>query len=203
MPPYHSRIHASAGTIISETIVYKSDGADRVIEVCADECATVRLICTGVQIAGSLTLTLTLQPGAQIFVGLLVRVSGTDRLEIRSTQMHTNPQGTSRLWVRKIVADDAVATYHGTVHIAQTATGTIVSQDDKSLIDGHHARAESTPILEVLTHEVVCNHGSALGTVDAHTLWYIQTRGLLSDDARELWYAAFFDEVSQMILREG
>ncbi len=198
---YH--INAPIGATVTETILLESGNMDRVIRVHADQAATVQLICTGTELAGSLSLEITAQSGALVLVGVLARVSGTDCLKIQSTQLHTKAHGTSRLWVRKIVADEALATYHGTVHIAKEAVGTVVSQDDKTLLDGLRVRAESTPVLEVLTHEVICNHGSALGRIDQQMVWYIQTRGFDLHQARELCYSAFFDEVWTAVLQEG
>lgn len=196
-------INAPIDTTVTQKILLESGNVDRIIRVHADQAATVRLICTGNELAGSLFIEIIAQSGALVLVGILARVSGTDCLKIQSTQLHSKAHGTSRLWVRKIVTGEALATYHGTVHIAKEAVGTVVSQDDKTLLDGLRARAESTPVLEVLTHEVTCNHGSALGRVDLQMVWYIQTRGFTVNQARELCYTAFFDEVRIAVLQEG
>ncbi len=196
-------IHTHAGVALVERILLPAEIA-AMVTITAAAHATVRvLIESEVSCNGSVEIHTHTAPGAQILVGMCVRVTGTDSLLIKSFQHHEKSHGTSRLWVRKILSDQAVATYQGFVHVAKEATGTIVSQDDKTLLDGLQVRAESTPILEVLTNDVSCSHGSALGRVDPHMVWYMQTRGFAAEEARALLYKAFFDELCHMLLPKG
>lgn len=196
-------IQAHAGVTLVERILLPAEVAATII-VAAAEYATVRVLIESVASCnGSVEIHTHAEPGAQILVGMCVRVTGTDSLLIKSFQHHKKPHGTSRVWVRKILSDQAFATYEGFVHVAKEATGTIVSQDDKTLLDGLQVRAESTPILEVLTNDVACSHGSALGRVDLNMVWYMQTRGFAIDEARALLYTAFFDELCHMLLPKG
>jgi Fe-S cluster assembly scaffold protein SufB len=175
------------------------------IDVYAAENSTARVLVESVYAStkGNLEINTYAESGARIFVAVCVRVASKNALAINSVQRHKSPHAESRVWVRKIVSDEAVATYQGLIHVAEGAVGTVVSQDDKTLLDGQKARAESQPILEVLTNEVSCSHGSALGRVDPQMVWYMQTRGIAVDAARALLYAAFFDEVRAHVLSEG
>lgn len=196
--------------------IYSASGASKIerivlpqaihaeVTVHAESDSTIRLLIESEStVAGSLSLALHPQHRARIFLAICVRVSGSDTLVITSVQSHEKPHGTSHLLVRKIVSDSAVATYHGKIHIASTARSAVVSQDDKTLLDGSHARAESTPVLEVLTNDVACTHGSAIGRVDPQMVWYMQTRGIVDDVARQMLYEAFFDAVRQNVLQES
>jgi Fe-S cluster assembly scaffold protein SufB len=175
------------------------------IEIYAAEHATACVLVESVyqSTKGDVEINTHAASGARIFVAVCVRVSSENALAINSVQRHESPHAESRIWVRKIVSDEAAATYQGLIHVAEAAVGTVVSQDDKTLLDGQRARAESQPILEVLTNEVSCSHGSALGRVDPQMVWYMQTRGIAVDAARALLYQAFFDEVRAHVLSEG
>lgn len=196
----------------SEMLIRSAGGASKVerillpqainaeVTVHAEPDSTIRLLIeSDSTITGSLSLMLRAERGARVFVGVCVRVSGSDTFAVTSVQEHTQMHGVSHLWVRKIVHDNAIATYHGKIHIALTARNAVVSQDDKTLLDGPNARAESTPVLEVLTNDVTCTHGSAIGRVDPQMIWYMQTRGIVDDTARQTLYAAFFDEACQKL----
>ena len=52
-------------------------------------------------------------------------------------------------------------------------------------------QAHSIPALEVLTNDVRCTHGSAVGQVDQESLYYLQARGLSAVQAEQLLIASF------------
>lgn len=179
----------------AHTIELAPGFVERILKIRAGVAAQVFILCTGTDIAGSLTLDICVEhPHAQIKVGIACTVRNNDHCVITSVQRHEAPHATSRLYVRKIISDAAVATYHGMIHITHNAVGSDVSQNDKTLLDGDCARAESIPAIEVLTDEVSCAHGSALGRIDADAVWYMQSRGISYEEATQLWYAAFLDE---------
>jgi len=192
-----------AGETVVKEILFEPGHDTYFVGVYADEGATARIMVRADAIAGMLYITTKLAPGSRIFIGVCAQLSGSSNLAIHSFQWHESPHATSRVWVRKIISDEAVATYQGLIHVAKGAVGTIVSQDDKTLLDGAKARAESQPILEVLNNDVVCSHGSALGRIDEQMIWYMQTRGVTAGSARALIYEAFFDEVCANVLSEG
>ena len=63
------------------------------------------------------------------------------------------------------------------------------------LLLSDHARAISVPNIEVLTHEVQCGHGSAIGRLDEEQLWYLQARGLSPNQAEQMLINGFFNDV--------
>ena len=59
-----------------------------------------------------------------------------------------------------------------------------------------HCTADSVPVLEILATDVErCNHGATVGQIDPDQLYYLLTRGLSEQDARELVVAGFLDPV--------
>lgn len=188
-----------AHKIHDEIIPLNAYEQEHSITIYAHEGALVRVVCEGNNLAGTLTLVFSADRGATILAGVACTVGNADQLIITSTQAHMVPQATTRLWVRKIVMGHAL--YKGTIHIAPEAQQSVVSQDDKTLLEGTYARAESVPALEVLAHEVICSHGSAMGRVDAHALWYLQSRGLAAATALQLWHAAFLAEARYAVFK--
>lgn len=168
--------------------------AERVLTIYAGASSEVRVHCMGTWVSGALTVHIYPARGATVLVGIGVTVTGSDQFRIATTQRHTEPHATSQVMVRKIVSEQGFAAYTGTIHIAAHAEGSVVSHNDKTLLDGGAARAESVPALEVLAHEVTCSHGSAMGRSDPAIIFYIMSRGIMPADARILWYTAFLDE---------
>jgi Fe-S cluster assembly protein SufD len=70
------------------------------------------------------------------------------------------------------------------------------------LSDG--ARADSEPVLEILTSEVSrCTHGASVGPVDEEQLFYLQSRGVDRAEAEKLVVSGFFHEVVGRIADES
>jgi Fe-S cluster assembly scaffold protein SufB len=139
------------------------------------------------------------EDGAQMTCQMLQALYGNTQGEFDTKQYHQAPHTTSMLEVRKIMYDASVVLYNGIVHIDPHASGSNASQQDRTLLISNTARAQSRPALEVCTQEVHCAHGSALGTFDQEHIWYLQSRGILMQNAQRLLIYAFFSSVLQSI----
>jgi Fe-S cluster assembly scaffold protein SufB len=135
------------------------------------------------------------KPGAQIYFHVLCIVRQAGAMEICTTQQHQAPDTISTVQVRKILTDTASATYRGLIHISTTAQRSIASQQDKTLLVDCGTKTESIPSLEVLTDDVQCTHGSAVGSFDHEQQWYLQVRGIKPSNVDMLLRTAFFAEI--------
>jgi Fe-S cluster assembly protein SufD len=70
-----------------------------------------------------------------------------------------------------------------------------MSQENKNILLSNQARALSVPSLEVLTNDVHCFHGSALGRFDQNHLFYAASRGIDEIQMRTLLVRAFFGDM--------
>lgn len=53
----------------------------------------------------------------------------------------------------------------------------------------------SKPQLEIYTDDVQCSHGSATGQLNEEALFYMQSRGVSHDEAKQLLMQAFMSDV--------
>lgn len=111
---------------------------------------------------------------------------------IKTAQHHTVAHTRSVLQMKGVLSDNAQAQYHGTIRVEKEAHGTYASQENKNIVLSQHARALSVPSLEVLTHDVHCFHGSAIGRFDDEQLFYAASRGIDEKTAKRLLLKAFF-----------
>ncbi|HTE83175.1 MAG TPA: SufD family Fe-S cluster assembly protein, partial [Dehalococcoidia bacterium] len=96
--------------------------------------------------------------------------------------------------------DRAQSAYYGVVRVGPEARGSDANQENRNLLLSEHAKADSDPILEILTAEVVrCGHGATVGPVDEEQLFYLQCRGLPREEAQRLLVEAFFTSVIQRV----
>lgn len=116
-------------------------------------------------------------------------------IRIRSLQHHQARNTSSMLVMRGVLYDSAYADYRGTIIIDQKARGSNASQENKNILLSNNARAISVPNLEVLTHDVKCFHGSAIGRLNDEQLLYAAARGIDEKKARQLFLKAFFADM--------
>ena len=122
--------------------------------------------------------------------------TSNQQFDFRTLQDHVAPHSTSDLMYKGALKDTARAGYEGTVLMEAAAKASGANQANHNLLLNRGATADSVPVLEILAPDVErCNHGATVGQVDPETMYYLQTRGLNGDDAREIIVAGFLDAI--------
>ena len=115
-------------------------------------------------------------------------------LEIVTNVTHAAPDAVSRQVVRSVVGGRATANYLGKVTVAKGAVGTDGEQSVRAMLLDRTATANARPELEIHADDVKCAHGCAVGELDAMGLFYLQSRGLPPEAAKQLMLQAFIAE---------
>ncbi len=119
-------------------------------------------------------------------------------------QDHLGPRTTSNVEIKAALAGASRSIYYGVTRVEETAAGAAAEQENRNLLLSRRAKADSDPVLEILTSEVIrCGHGAAVGPVDRDALFYLQSRGLDERTALKLLVAGFFEPVARRIPLEG
>lgn len=157
---------------------------------------TVHIIIIDVSV--QVTIQCTMQgSGAQAKIYGAYKASGNTAVTIKTMLHHQAAHTNSSLIVKGVVRDNAHAHYDGIIRIEKQARETYASQENKNIILSNAARAVSIPNLEVLTNDVKCFHGSAVGRFDQDQIFYAACRGIDEKVAEKLLLYAFFDGVVQ------
>lgn len=127
----------------------------------------------------------------------LYALDGQQRVEIKTYQYHLGTYSSSNLVVKGMLKGNAYASYQGLIKIEDSACGTNASQENKNIVLSSGAKVVSVPTIEVLQFDVQCCHGSAIGKFDKESLWYLQSKGFLPEQACECLIRSFFQEVLQ------
>ena len=120
---------------------------------------------------------------------------GDQMLDFRTFQDHAAPDTTSELLFKGALADHSRSVYTGLIRVRPNARGTVAFQTNRNLKLSEHAWAESVPNLEIENNDVKCSHASAVGPVDPEQRFYLESRGVPTDEAEKLIVAGFFDDV--------
>ena len=129
---------------------------------------------------------------AQAIINGAYVLSGENTVRITTTQHHEAAYTTSALMMRGIVDDSAQVNYVGMIRVEKDARYSVSSQENKNIVLSDKARVFSVPQLEVLTHDVRCFHGSAIGRFDSNHLFYAASRGIDEIHMQRLLAQAFF-----------
>lgn len=125
-----------------------------------------------------------------------------ERAVIMTQQQHYAPHTHSRVLLRGSLHESARLYYRGNIVIGHSAVQAHADQQAHILLIGEHARARALPALEVLTHDVHCKHGSAIGYVDEQHIEYLCARGIERADAQRMVINGFLSAPVQGIDHE-
>ncbi|HJW73727.1 MAG TPA: Fe-S cluster assembly protein SufD [Geothrix sp.] len=136
-----------------------------------------------------------LAEGAEATLDGLALLDQQQVADTHSYMDHAEPHAVSRQLHKCIVDGKARAIFNGQVFVAPGAQGTDAKQQSRNLLLSESARVDTKPQLEIYADDVKCSHGAAVGQLDPEELFYLESRGLNADDARNLLTYGFAADV--------
>ena len=133
--------------------------------------------------------------GAECWVDGLYLVAAGQHTDTHSVIDHKKPRCTSRQLYKGILDGKSRAVFNGKIFVRHDAQKTDAMQTNKNLLLSNEARVDTKPQLEILADDVKCAHGAAVGQIDQDELFYLETRGIHHDLARNLLTYGFAEEV--------
>lgn len=167
-----------------------------IFELERDSSLDLLIILRGITPALSITVRLN-GINAQAHIKGIYILKDDQRVTLETKQLHYAAHTTSDCSIKGILYDASCAHYHGAIFVDSQAHHTHAAQANKNVLLSSDARAISIPSLEVLTKQVKCAHGSAVGSMDCELLFYAQSRGLSESQAKKLLLQGFVGDVLQ------
>jgi len=133
--------------------------------------------------------------GAECWVDGLYLVTASQHTDTHSVIDHRKPRCTSHQLYKGILDGKSRAVFNGKIFVRHDAQKTDAMQTNKNLLLSNEARVDTKPQLEILADDVKCAHGAAVGQIDEDELFYLETRGIHPDLARNLLTYGFAEEV--------
>lgn len=133
--------------------------------------------------------------GAECWVDGLYLVTADQHTDTHSVIDHRKPHCTSHQLYKGILDGKSRAVFNGKVFVRHDAQKTDAMQTNKNLLLSNEARVDTKPQLEILADDVKCAHGAAVGQIEPDELFYLETRGIHPDLARNLLTYGFAEEV--------
>lgn len=116
---------------------------------------------------------------------------------------HEAPHGSSTQNFKNIVNGNSRSSVDGTVIVNQGAQQTYSDQLINNLMLSDNAHADTKPNLMIFADDVKCTHGATVGQLDEGQLFYLKTRGLSEQVAKQLLTKSFAESIVQTIEFSG
>jgi len=137
--------------------------------------------------------------GGQLTLNGVFMPTGTQQHDNYTRIDHVARSCTSVELYRGILNDKARGVFNGNIYVRKDAQKTVARQTNKNLLLSNEAFVDSTPGLEILADDVKCNHASTIGQLDDSAVFYLRSRGIDEEAARNiLTYAFVADVVNQV-----
>ncbi len=111
---------------------------------------------------------------------------GDDSFALDSIQYHAAPFTKSEVTLKSVLRNAAQVRCNTLIKIEPECNGVEARQSCKTLLLSNSARAVAIPKLEVESHDVSCSHGAAMSSIDEKALFYLSSRGLSLEQARQM-----------------
>ena len=136
-------------------------------------------------------------PHGEATLNGLVLARGSRHVDNHTLIRHEKPDCASHELYKHVVADKAFGVFKGRIFVQKDAQHTDSKQTNRTLLLSDKAMMESMPALEIYADDVKCTHGSTTGPLDEDMLFYLRSRGLSAESARDLLIYAFAAAMTQ------
>lgn len=133
--------------------------------------------------------------GASVTLDGLFTGTGKQHLDSRTVIDHVKPHCESFEMYKGVLDQSARGVFDGKIIVRPDAQKTVSRQVNRNLLLSETAVVDSKPTLEIHNDDVKCNHGSTIGQIEQEPLFYLRSRGISEDEARNLLVHAFASEI--------
>jgi len=129
----------------------------------------------------------------------LYHTTGKQHVDNHTRLEHRKPHCESHELYKGILDDSSRGVFTGKIHVYEEAQKTDAKQSNASLLLTDEATVDAMPQLEIYADDVRCTHGAVVGQLDSNALFYLRTRGIPENLARNMLIRAFASDVAHRI----
>jgi Fe-S cluster assembly protein SufD len=119
--------------------------------------------------------------------------------DLDSRVWHNGEHTTADLVTRGVVDDHARSVYEGVQNVGREAWDTSSYQRENTLMLSDESEADASPKLIINNHDTEASHSATVGQVDRQDLFYMTSRGVNEQIARNMLVEGFFVPVLEEI----
>jgi Fe-S cluster assembly protein SufD len=133
----------------------------------------------------------------------LYMLDGEQHCDHQTLIMHAQPNCFSRELYKGVLDGQSHGVFNGKVYVDPIAQKTDGKQTNNTLLLSDRAQIDTKPQLEIFADDVKCTHGATVGRLDEQALFYMKSRGVSRQLARELLTYAFAADVLETIEQDS
>lgn len=129
----------------------------------------------------------------------LVLIDGDQIADTHSTMDHKFSHAESHQLHKVVVNGNAHSIFNGKIFVRKDAQKIDSFQENRNLLLSRDGLVNTKPQLEIFADDVLCSHGATIGQLDAEEVFYLQSRGMTEQKAKEVLTYAFALETIENI----
>ena len=135
------------------------------------------------------------------FTGISFAGAGQN-LDTGAQVVHLAPNTNSFIDTKSISKNGGIAVYRGLVEFSEDAKNSKNTTSCESLMLDEDSRSDTIPTIRLKNSEVDVGHEAKIGKISDQVIFYLMTRGLSEEDARQLVVRGFAEPVAKELPME-
>ena len=136
------------------------------------------------------------------FINGIFSLNSNKHHEIRTSVNHLVENTKSYQLIKSVLDNESKSVYQGKIYVNPEAQKTDGYQLSKCILLDKSTEFNAKPELEIYADDVKCSHGSASGSLNEDSIFYLRSRGLNYKQAKKLLISGFFLDVIEKITDE-
>jgi len=133
------------------------------------------------------------------FINGIFYLKNQQHHEIRTSVNHLIDNSKSHQLIKSVLDNDSKSVYQGKIFVNSEAQKTDGYQLSKAILLSENVEFNAKPELEIYADDVKCSHGSASGSLNQDSIFYLMSRGLNYKQSKELLINGFLLDVVEKI----
>ena len=133
------------------------------------------------------------------FINGIFSLKENQQHEIRTIINHLVENTKSYQLIKSVLGKNSKSAYQGRIFVNSKAQKTDGYQLSKAILLDETSEFNAKPELEIYADDVKCSHGSASGSLDENSIFYLMSRGLNYQQSKELLINGFLMDVIEKI----
>jgi Fe-S cluster assembly protein SufD len=121
----------------------------------------------------------------------LAKSSNIGFIDNHTTVIHNAEFTHSNELYKNIIDDNSTVTFNGEIYVCKDAQKTTAFQASNNILLSDTATVHAKPQLEIFADDVKCSHGATIGQPSMEEIFYLRSRGIPEEVAKELLVDAF------------
>jgi Fe-S cluster assembly protein SufD len=121
--------------------------------------------------------------------------NGNQLIDNHTAIDHASANCTSHELYKAILDGSARGVFNGKIYVRKDAQKTDAKQTNRTLLLSDAATMDTKPQLEIVADDVKCTHGATIGQLEDEQVFYLRSRGIDLESARDILTFAFGGDI--------